>query len=214
MPGWCWSVVALAGGTASNVICYLGRGDVALSITLTAVSTVLAVFLTPVLTSVFVGQSVLVPAASMLWTIFKIVLSPIIAGILINRVAGAHLHSLRNAFPVVSIAAIVVIIAIIVALNRDNIAGIRVAVATAVTLHNLTGLAVGCGISRAIGHDQRTARPIAIEVGMQNSGLAVALAVKYISAAAALPATVFSIWHNLSGALLAAVWSRARDDIR
>ena len=205
-------VGACPGGTASNVICYLGRGDVALSITLTTVSTLLAILLTPALTWLYVGRSVPVPAGSMLWTILTIVLLPVAAGVLASRLAGARLRPLQHVFPAVSIAAIVVIIAIIVALNRDNIAGIGATVTAAVTLHNLTGLAAGYGFARMAGHDPRTARTLAIEVGMQNSGLAVALAVKYFSAAAALPAAVFSIWHNLSGSLLAAFWNRRRNN--
>ena len=106
------------------------------------------------------------------------------------------------------VAAIVVIIAIIVALNRDNLAATGAVVVAAVMLHNAAGLAVGYGLGRLLTGDERAARTLAIEVGMQNSGLAVALAVKYFSAAAALPGALFSIWHNLSGSLAAAYWSR------
>ena len=93
-------------------------------------------------------------------------------------------------------------------LNRDNLAGMGLAVGVAVVLHNLTGLAVGYALPRALGLEERVSRTLAIEVGMQNSGLAVALGVKYFSAAAALPGAVFSVWHNLSGSLLAAWWAR------
>jgi len=201
-------VGACPGGTASNVICYLARGDVALSITLTTVSTLLAVILTPALTWLYVGQTVPVPVAAMLWSIFKIVLLPVAGGVLVNRVAQGRLERLQHTFPLVSVAAIVFIIAVIVALNRDNLGSVGVTVASAVVLHNVVGFSAGYGLSRLLVCDRRTARTLAIEVGMQNSGLGVALAVKYFSAAAAVPGALFSVWHNLSGSLLAGWWSR------
>jgi BASS family bile acid:Na+ symporter len=197
------------GGTASNVICYLGRGDVALSITLTAASTVLAVFLTPILTWLYVGRTVPVPVASMLGTITQVVLFPVGLGVAANLFLGRYLEGVKRVFPAVSVAAIVGIIAIVVALNREALTGLGPAVLAAVVLHNVLGLAAGYGLARLLGLEVRLARTLAIEVGMQNSGLGVALAAKYLPAAAALPGAVFSIWHNLSGALLAARWSRA-----
>lgn len=201
-------VGASPGGTASNVICYLARGDVALSITLTAVSTLLAVLLTPLLTLLYAGQTVAVPAAAMLLDVLKIVLLPVLGGVLLNRLAGARLAAVKHAFPLVSVIAIVLIIAIIVALNRPRLAELSALVALAVVLHNAAGLAGGYLVPRLLGLDTKIARTLAIEVGMQNSGLAVALAVKYFGAAAALPGALFSVWHNLSGSLLAAFWAR------
>lgn len=201
-------VGACPGGTASNVVCYLARGDVALSITLTTASTLLAILLTPMLTWLYVGQKVPVPVVSMLWSIFKIVLLPVSMGVLVNSLFGRRLHRVKDLFPLVSVVAIVLIIAIIVALNRDNIAVMGVSVALAVVLHNLLGLTCGYWVPRLIGLPERICRTLAIEVGMQNSGLGVALAVKYFSAAAALPGALFSIWHNLSGSILAGYWAR------
>jgi BASS family bile acid:Na+ symporter len=201
-------VGACPGGTASNVVCYLARGDVALSITLTTASTLLAILLTPLLTWLYVGQKVPVPVASMLWSIFKIVLLPVSLGVLVNSLFGRRLGAVKHLFPLVSVFAIVLIIAIIVGLNRDNLASVGVAVAMAVILHNLFGLMLGYWVPRSVGLDERICRTLAIEVGMQNSGLGVALAVKYFSAAAALPGALFSIWHNLSGSMLAAGWAR------
>ena len=199
---------ACPGGTASNVVCYLARGDVALSITLTAVSTLLAILATPLLTWLYVGERVPVPVQSMLWSIFKIVLLPVSIGVLINSLAGRRLRPVQQLFPLLSVMAIVFIIAIVVALNRDNLAAMGWAVALAVVLHNAGGLTAGYALARLLGWDERTARTLAIEVGMQNSGLAVALAVKYFAPAAALPGALFSVWHNLSGSLLASFWSR------
>ena len=201
-------VGASPGGTASNVICYLARGDVALSITLTTVSTLLAVVLTPLLTLLYVGQRVPVPAWDMLVSILQVVLVPVALGVLVNRLAGERLGGLRRVFPLISVAAIVLIIAIIVALNRGSLGAMGLAAAVAVVLHNAVGLGSGYALARLVGEDETRARTLAIEVGMQNSGLAVALAVKYFSAAAALPGAVFSVWHNLSGSALAAWWSR------
>lgn len=201
-------VGACPGGTASNVICYLARGDVALSITLTTVSTVLAVALTPALTWLYIGQLVPVPVVPMLLTILEVILLPVAAGVALNRLMRGRLGTLTNIFPLVSVAAIVVIIAIVVALNAGRMAGLAWTLAAAVVLHNGIGLAAGYGVPRLMGWDPRLARTIAIEVGMQNSGLGVALATQFFSAAAALPGALFSVWHNLSGSILAAFWAR------
>ncbi len=203
-------VGACPGGTASNVVCYLSKGNVALSITLTAVSTVVAVFMTPVLTWLYVGQTVPVPVGQMLLSILKIVIVPVTLGVLVNAWLGHRLHGFRGVFPAVSVLAIVLIIAIIVAVNEPQLQSLALPVIVAVILHNFLGLAAGYWLPRWLGRDAVTCRTLAIEVGMQNSGLGVALAMKHFSAAAALPGAVFSIWHNLSGATLAAHWGRQR----
>jgi len=196
------------GGTASNVICYLAKGDVALSITLTTVSTLLAIIATPLLTLLYAGATVPVPAVDMLITILKVILMPVLLGVLVNHFFHRSLLVVRDLFPVVSVAAIVVIIAIIVALNQGQLQSLVPGVAIVVVLHNLVGLAGGYWLPRVLGRELRECRTLAIEVGMQNSGLAVALAVKYFSVSAALPGALFSIWHNLTGSLLAGYWSR------
>jgi BASS family bile acid:Na+ symporter len=195
------------GGTASNVICYLARGNVALSITLTAISTLLAVLLTPALTYELVSTSIDVPAWDMLLSILYMVIIPVSSGVLLNHLVGSRLKPVSDIFPLVSVVAIVFIIAIIVALNADNFEQIGLAVVVAVILHNAAGLFLGYYGSRLLGYSPTECRTVAIEVGMQNSGLAVALAIKYFSAAAALPGALFSIWHNLSGSILAGYWS-------
>jgi BASS family bile acid:Na+ symporter len=144
----------------------------------------------------------------MLWDVARIVLLPVAVGVAVNQLLGRRLAPLQEAFPAVSVLAIVVIIAIVVALNAGQLAALALATAAAVVLHNALGLTAGYWIPRWLGLDTRTCRTLAIEVGMQNSGLGVALAVKHFSAAAALPGALFSVWHNLSGAVLAAHWSR------
>lgn len=198
---------ACPGGTASNVITYLAGGNLALSITMTSFSTLLAVIATPTLTWLYVGQSVPVPIADMLLSILKIIIIPVTAGLAINTFFAAKLRPVKNVFPLISVIAIVVIIAIVVALNQQKIQTMGFIVITAVILHNMSGLIGGYWIPRALKMDEKTCRTIAIEVAMQNSGLSVALAVKYFSALAALPGALFSIWHNLSGSLLAGYWS-------
>ncbi|MCB1866743.1 MAG: bile acid:sodium symporter family protein [Chromatiales bacterium] len=200
-------VGACPGGTASNVVCYLARGDVALSITLTTVSTLLAVIATPLLTWLYIGTRVEVPAIEMLWSIARIVLVPVFAGIIVNHFFAARIAKAKSVFPLVSILAIVLIIAIIVALNSERLGTLLGPVLLAVVLHNAIGLAGGYYGARLFGYGGVEARTLAIEVGMQNSGLGVALASKFFAPAAALPGALFSIWHNLSGAWLAARWS-------
>ncbi|PWB77650.1 MAG: bile acid:sodium symporter, partial [Candidatus Methylomirabilota bacterium] len=201
-------VGAAPGGTASNVITYLARGDVALSITLTSMTTMLAVVMTPLLTWLYVGQLVAVPTADMLVSILKIILVPVWCGVFVNTQWGDRLGGVKRVFPFISIVGIVLIIGVIVSLNQPQLSALALPVIITVILHNLIGLAGGYMVSKALGFDSIICRTIAIEVGMQNSGLAVALAVKYFSPATALPGALFSIWHNLSGAALASIWSR------
>lgn len=198
---------ATAGGTASNVICYLAGGNVALSVTLTAVSTLLSVIATPFLTWLYLSTTIDVPASAMLLSIIKIVILPVISGLLINHFFAAKLKNLTPLLPGVAISAIVFVIAIVVALNHQRIAEVGLLIILAIVLHNLIGLLSGYWLARLLRYDESIARTIAIEVGMQNSGLSVALAMKYFGAAAALPGALFSIWHNVSGSMLAAWWS-------
>lgn len=201
-------VGASPGGTASNVICYLAHGDVALSITLTTCSTLLAVAATPLLTWLYLGQTVEVPVIEMLVDVLRIVIAPVIAGLLVNSLLGTRIEGMKSIFPLLSVVAIVIIIAIIVALNQSRLHALAAPLLLAVVLHNALGLAGGYWLSRCLGHERQIRRTLAIEVGMQNSGLAVALAIAFFSPVAALPGALFSIWHNLSGAVLSTWWSR------
>ena len=191
------------GGTASNVICYLARGNVALSISLTAFSTLLSVVLTPLIALLLVDTTIAVPAEQMLVSIFIMVIIPVTAGLLLRQLLASKIEAITPVFPAVSVTAIVLIIAIIIALNAGSLADIGAVLVLAVVLHNLAGLLLGYAVARALRYDSTTSRTLAIEVGMQNSGLAVALAFKYFTAGAALAGALFSIWHNLSGSLLA-----------
>jgi len=205
-------VGACPGGTASNVICYLARGNVALSITITALSTMLAVVITPLLTWLYLGEKIYVPVGAMMISIFKIIVIPVSLGVLVNHFLGQRFVNLKQSLPVLSMAAIVFIIGIIVALNHEKIETMILSVVVAVILHNLCGLYLGYSLSKLLGYDNVICKTIAIEVGMQNSGLGVALASKYFVPAAALPGAIFSIWHNLSGAILASIWARENSE--
>ena len=200
------------GGTASNVICYLARGDVALSITLTTISTILSVVFTPVLTWLYIGQEVPVPVANMMLNIFIIILLPVSAGVMCNHYFHRYLHFVKHLFPYVSMCAIIVIIGIIVSLTQPDIPMMALPVLAAIFWHNLLGLAGGYYLARLFGQDEKVCRTIAIEVGMQNSGLGVELAQSYFSALAALPGALFSIWHNITGSILAGYWARKTED--
>lgn len=198
---------ASPGGTASNVMCYLAKADVALSVSLTMVSTLLAIVATPALTWLLVGQSIPVDAWGMLWSLVRIVLIPIVLGVGINIFFGRFLAPVKIILPAVATGAILSAIAIVVALNQGNLASAGFAVVAAVILHNGCGLVFGYWVPRLIGYDRTICRTLAFETGMQNSGLSVALALNYFSALAALPGALFSIWHNLTGATLASYWS-------
>lgn len=201
-------VGACPGGTASNVIAYLARADVALSVTLTTATTLLSVFATPALTWAYAGAAVPVPALSMLLTILYVIVIPVAAGVAAAAWLPGLARRVTPALPALSAAAIVAIIAIVVALNRAQLAQAGVLIAAAVMAHNLSGFGAGYALARLLRVGETAARTIAIEVGMQNSGLAVALAIEYFSPLAALPGAMFSIWHNLAGAALASFWAR------
>jgi len=200
-------VGSVAGGTASNVICYLAGGDVALSVTMTTVSTLLAFILTPFITHFYAGEYIPVPILDMLLSILKIILLPLLGGFLLNRYFSKQVLKSKEFLPIISMLSIVLIIVIVVGLNSEKLLTIGGTLVFAVIAHNLIGLTSGYFIPRILGYDEKTCRTVSIEVGMQNSGLAVALASKYFSTLSALPGAVFSIWHNLSGSLIASYWS-------
>lgn len=204
-------VGASPGGTASNVISYLARADVALSVLLTLCSTVLAPLATPALVELILGQRIEIDFFGMMRSVFWIVVFPLLDGLILRRLLKHRLAPVQRALPSLSILVISLVIACVMALNREAILGFPALVILAVTAHNLLGLGLGYGLTRLCGRDETEARTIAIEVGMQNSGLAVALAIKHFSVAAALPGALFSLWQNVSGAFLARFWAGRSD---
>lgn len=196
------------GGTASNVITYLAKGDVGLSVTMTSVSTVLAPLLTPALMLALAGSWLPVDAGALFVSILQIVLLPVLAGVLVNTFFGGAVRRVSPVLPLVSVVAIIVIVMAIVAANRENLLVVGPVVFVVVVAHNLAGLALGYGVGRLVGVSPAGRRAISVEVGMQNSGLSVALASVHFGGLAALPGAIFSIWHNVSGPALATYWSR------
>jgi BASS family bile acid:Na+ symporter len=206
-------VGSCAGGTASNVICYLAKGDVALSISMTMTSTLIGVVATPFLCSFYLSETVSVDTFGMLLSILQIVLVPVALGVLLKHYAENIVMRVEALLPSLSIMIILLIIAIIVALNSGQLLEVGLLTLLAVMLHNLLGLSGGFYISRLFGFDLKQSHTIAIEVGMQNSGLGVALALQFFSATAALPGALFSVWHNISGSILASHWGRKRTSL-
>ncbi|WP_321948780.1 ketopantoate/pantoate/pantothenate transporter PanS [Paraburkholderia sp. J10-1] len=200
-------VGSVASGTASNVMIYLARGDVALSVTISALSTLVGVFATPLLTRLYVDASIVVDVRGMLMSILQIVGLPIAIGLVVNRLAGGLVRRVEPVLPLVSMVSILAIIAAVVGGTHASIATVGPLVALGVVLHNGIGLLGGYWGGRLLGFDESVCRTLAIEVGMQNSGLAATLGKLYFSPLAALPGALFSVWHNLSGSVLAGYWA-------
>ena len=206
-------VGSCAGGTASNVMTYLAKGDVALSISMTMASTLIGVFATPFLCAFYLSETVSVDTRGMLLSIMQMVFLPVFAGVIVNHLLHTQVVKFERFFPSLSILLILCIIAIVVALNSERLVDIGLLTLVAVILHNSLGLASGFFVSRLFGFNLKQSHTIAIEVGMQNSGLGVALALQYFSSTAALPGALFSVWHNVSGSMLASAWGNKRDSI-
>lgn len=193
------------GGTSSNVMTYLAKGDVALSVGMTAVSTVLAPFMTPLLTYVYVGQRVDVNMVSMFVSIIKVVIVPIALGFIFNKLFGKLTEKLTEVLPLISVTAIVAIVAAVVSANSAKILTSGLLIVAVVVLHNMLGYACGYGLGKLLKMGDRKCNAVAIEVGMQNSGLATSLAATHFAAMplATIPGAVFSVWHNISGSIVA-----------
>ena len=193
------------GGTASNVITFLAKGDLALSVGMTGVSTLLAPFLTPLLTWALAGKSVDVEVASMFLSILWVVILPIVIGLVVKWLWPRFTERTTDYLPAFSSLAIAFIVAIIIAANADKLLAGGLMIVLVVMLHNVCGLGLGYLIGRLLGLSDPKKRAISIEVGMQNSGLASSLATIHFAAypLASIPGAIFSVWHNLSGAAVA-----------
>lgn len=201
-------VGACPGGTASNVVAYLSRANVPLSVTMTLASTCLAPILTPAVIYLVLEKQVQIDFWGMVQSVFWIVVFPLVDGLVIRRIFRRRLEPFLRYFPSVSIMTIVLIIACIIGLNQETLLAFPLLVFAAVATHNALGLAAGYGLARLAKCSEKDARTLAIEVGMQNSGLGVALAVKHFGVASALPGALFSLWHNVTGVSLAGLWRR------
>ena len=215
----CVLVGSVAGGTASNVIAFLAKADVALSVTMTCCSTLLSPFVTPVMMKALAGRFVEIDAMKMMVEILKVVVLPVIAGgivhYLLKRQFETHKAVIDRILSILSMCGICFTLLALTAPSRDVFAAAGVAIVAAAVMHNTIGYLSGYWLVRLVGRfagmGETEARTVAIEVGMQNGGMAGALAIGVLgSAVAALPANVFSIWMNFSGSVLASHWSRKK----
>mgnify|MGYP004459360269 FL=1 len=206
-------VGACPGGTSSNVMTYLAKGDVALSVGMTACTTIMAPFVTPALVLLLAGQTVDVSYVSMLVSIVQVVLVPIALGFVINYFFSKFAQAFSKALPLISVIAICLIIMAVVSANAAKLMTTGALVVAVVMLHNVCGYALGYLVGRLLGLTKEQMRTLSIEVGMQNSGLATSLATMHFAAMpmAAVPGTVFSVWHNISGAVYANILARTAE---
>ena len=197
------------GGTASNVITYLAKGDLALSVGLTATSTLLAPVMTPLLVWLLAGTMVNVDTAGMLLSIVYVIIAPIIAGLLCQRFLPKLTKNVVAYLPAFSSIVIALVVGVIVSHNAKQLLVGGLLVIIVVMLHNILGLSVGFLLGRLTRMPRKKCVALSIEVGMQNSGLASSLAVLHFAAypLAAIPGAIFSVWHNISGALVAKLYS-------
>lgn len=203
------------GGTASNVMTYLAKGNIALSLAVSAVATLVSPILTPALIYLLASQWLPVDGKDMLISTIQIVLVPIILGIFFKWLLKDKAEEGAKVLPLVSVIGIVGVISAVVAGNKDQILESGLLMLGVVILHNLVGLVLGFFISKVCKFPYSDQKAIAIEVGMQNSGLAAALATAHFSPLTAVPSAIFSVWHNISGPLVATYWSKkAQKDVQ
>lgn len=191
------------GGTASNVMTYLAKGDLALSVSMTMTTTLLAPIVTPILTLWLAGAWIDISLFAMMISIVQVVIAPILLGIVINHFFSKFVKRIVKFLPTVSIVAILLIVGGVVAINTNKILQTGLLVMLVVVLHNLCGYGFGFCAAKIFNMDIAKAKAVSIEVGMQNSGLAVSLAMIHFGAAAAIPGAIFSVWHNISGSIAA-----------
>jgi len=196
------------GGTASNVMTYLAKGNTALSVTMTSVTTLLAPIVTPALVLLLASRWLPVSAWDMFMSVVQIILLPIALGLVFRMLFRKAVERSIRVMPYVSVVCIMAIVAAVVAVNQKNIAQSGLLIILAVVLHNVLGYLIGYGAARLFGLNYADKKAVSIEVGMQNSGLGAALAAAHFTPLAAVPSAIFSVWHNISGSLLASWWSR------
>jgi len=197
------------GGTASNVMTFLAKGDLALSVGVTTVSTLLAPFVTPMLVWALAGTMVEVDILTMFISIVQVVIVPIATGILVRHYASSFADRVAVYLPAISVIAIALIVIVVVSANQVALLTSGITILIVVVLHNLLGFLLGYCASTLIGMTRPKRIALSIEVGMQNSGLACSLAQQHFAtmAMAGVPGAIFSIWHNIAGAL---IWGRNR----
>ncbi|HEX7071643.1 MAG TPA: bile acid:sodium symporter family protein, partial [Rhodothermales bacterium] len=198
---------SVSGGVASNVMAYIARANVALSITMTAISTLLAPLMTPLLMQLLAGQFIEINFVAMMISVAKIVLVPIVAGLIVNRLLHGRAKWLSDAMPLLSMASIAIVLSIIVADGREDLLVVGPLLFVAAVLHNAAGYLLGYWGGRLFRMDEQACRTIAIEVGMQNGGLATGIAANMgMASTVGLAPAIFGPWMNVSGSILANWW--------
>ena len=197
------------GGTSSNVITYLSKGDVALSVSMTSVNTILAPFLTPAITYILLSKTINVDIVSMFSSIVTVVIIPVFLGFIINKFFIKFTQKIIKILPLISVIGICMIISSVVSHNASKILSTGLIIFTVVILHNILGYAFGFSLGKILKFNQQKTKALSIEIGMQNSGLATSLANTSFSsmAMATVPGAIFSVWHNISGAILANIYN-------
>jgi len=194
-------------GLASNVMTYLARANLALSVSLTAIATLVAPFATPFFMQLLAGEYVVIEFWGMMWDITKIVIIPVAGGLIFNHFLHGRFKALDRIMPLLSMAGIVLIIVVITAAGRDNLLDVGALLIAAVLIHNISGYFLGYWSGRLLRMEERDCRTIAIEVGLQNAGLgsALALAMGKLSTVG-LAAAIFAPAMNITGSSLALWW--------
>ncbi len=185
------------GGTSSNVMTYLAKGNMALSVTATSVSTLLAPIITPALTLLLASAWLPVSFSAMFISIIQIVLVPIALGVAVQYLLGNKVEQAVGVLPLISVIGIIGVITAVVSNNVENILASGLLIFAVVILHNLLGYLVGFLLGKVFRFDLKDTKTLSIEVGMQNSGLAATLAATHFSPIAAVPGALFSVWHNI-----------------
>lgn len=206
-------VAVCPGGTASNVMTFLAKGDVALSVAMTAVATILSPVVTPLLTMLLVGERLDVSFWSMFYSIIKVVVVPIVAGVLLNKFVPKLSEKLQKVLPLVSVIAITMIVGAVVSNNAARIISAGFVIIAVVALLNISGYLTGGLLAKILGYKMPQVNAIAIETAMQNSGLATSLAASNFASMpmAAIPGAIFSVWHNVFGAVVANLMAKTVD---
>lgn len=199
---------SVPGGTSSNVMVYLAKGNLALSVAMTSLSTMLAPVVTPLILLALAGQWLPVDPIAMFLSIIQVIIVPITLGVLVRKMFPTTVDKSAAVIPLISVIAIIVIVSAVVSANVESITTSGFMVFSAVMIHNLLGLSLGYFTGLVMKLDESKRRAISIEVGMQNSGLGVALATAHFGPLAALPNVIAAVWHNISGPILATIWSK------
>ncbi|WP_425488596.1 bile acid:sodium symporter family protein [Corynebacterium anserum] len=199
---------SVPGGTTSNVVAYLSRGDVALSVTMTSVSTILSPLVTPIIMLTLAGEETPVNGATMAWSLVQTVLLPVIGGLIIRVVFDRLVTALLPILPWLSVLAIGGVVFPAVAKSSESLKHVGLIVILAVILHNLIGYVLGYLSAKLFKFSVPVARTTSIEVATQSAGLASGMSGKLWSPEAAIPGAVAAVWHNISGALFAFIVRR------